>query len=180
MRQGPCRGAGLQRRAGLVRRADHRHHRAGAGPCRAQGRQQGRRCGARGDRDGRPAGTVVMSEKGTSGKTATGKSAATASVAKDGGKAAAKRGDVRSRGRELALQLLYSFEQNKFIDDGMLVPADATDGLEPETVAFAQALQAGFAKERQAIDRSEEHTSELQSRLHLVCRLLLEKKNKKK
>src|SRR2546429_9899937 len=27
--------------------------------------------------------------------------------------------------------------------------------------------------------RSEEHTSELQSRLHLVCRLLLEKKKKK-
>src|SRR5687768_18367783 len=27
--------------------------------------------------------------------------------------------------------------------------------------------------------RSEEHTSELQSRLHLVCRLLLEKKNMK-
>src|SRR5207253_7055346 len=30
------------------------------------------------------------------------------------------------------------------------------------------------------IDRSEEHTSELQSRGHLVCRLLLEKKKKKK
>src|SRR5690625_5523474 len=29
------------------------------------------------------------------------------------------------------------------------------------------------------IDRSEEHTSELQSRGHLVCRLLLEKKKKK-
>src|SRR5439155_9191181 len=29
-------------------------------------------------------------------------------------------------------------------------------------------------------DRSEEHTSELQSRGHLVCRLLLEKKKKKK
>src|ERR1041385_9442657 len=28
--------------------------------------------------------------------------------------------------------------------------------------------------------RSEEHTSELQSRLHLVCRLLLEKKTKQK
>src|SRR2546429_3838009 len=28
-----------------------------------------------------------------------------------------------------------------------------------------------------AISRSEEHTSELQSRLHLVCRLLLEKNN---
>src|SRR2546429_4097345 len=28
------------------------------------------------------------------------------------------------------------------------------------------------------VQRSEEHTSELQSRLHLVCRLLLEKKKK--
>src|SRR2546429_4351924 len=33
----------------------------------------------------------------------------------------------------------------------------------------------GFRRRR---DRSEEHTSELQSRLHLVCRLLLEKKKK--
>src|SRR2546422_4637060 len=31
----------------------------------------------------------------------------------------------------------------------------------------------------QIVPRSEEHTSELQSRLHLVCRLLLEKKKKK-
>src|SRR2546422_5702792 len=30
-----------------------------------------------------------------------------------------------------------------------------------------------------AVQRSEEHTSELQSRLHLVCRLLLEKKKKR-
>src|SRR5690554_7152100 len=30
------------------------------------------------------------------------------------------------------------------------------------------------------VDRSEEHTSELQSRPHLVCRLLLEKKKTKK
>src|SRR2546422_9016767 len=34
--------------------------------------------------------------------------------------------------------------------------------------------------QRSTIERSEEHTSELQSRLHLVCRLLLEKKKKKK
>src|SRR2546422_4161042 len=33
---------------------------------------------------------------------------------------------------------------------------------------------------REGVERSEEHTSELQSRLHLVCRLLLEKKKKKK
>src|SRR2546422_11756123 len=30
------------------------------------------------------------------------------------------------------------------------------------------------------LQRSEEHTSELQSRLHLVCRLLLEKKKNRK
>src|SRR2546422_8292739 len=36
---------------------------------------------------------------------------------------------------------------------------------------------AGFAA-GDLRDRSEEHTSELQSRLHLVCRLLLEKKKK--
>src|SRR2546422_6945812 len=39
----------------------------------------------------------------------------------------------------------------------------------------------GSASAREGPDaltpRSEEHTSELQSRLHLVCRLLLEKKN---
>src|SRR5207253_4243935 len=34
--------------------------------------------------------------------------------------------------------------------------------------------------ERQGGGRSEEHTSELQSRGHLVCRLLLEKKKNKK
>src|SRR5690625_7937089 len=33
-----------------------------------------------------------------------------------------------------------------------------------------------FAERRPRIRRSEEHTSELQSRGHLVCRLLLEKK----
>src|SRR5256884_4323463 len=35
-------------------------------------------------------------------------------------------------------------------------------------------------KEYEERVRSEEHTSELQSRLHLVCRLLLEKKKHKK
>src|SRR2546429_6755910 len=34
-----------------------------------------------------------------------------------------------------------------------------------------------FTRGNHAGKRSEEHTSELQSRLHLVCRLLLEKKN---
>src|SRR2546429_5402102 len=37
-------------------------------------------------------------------------------------------------------------------------------------------LAGGVAFHQRAATRSEEHTSELQSRLHLVCRLLLEKK----
>src|SRR2546422_7554076 len=46
-------------------------------------------------------------------------------------------------------------------------------------VAEAGAHEAVVEPEHGAVDRSEEHTSELQSRLHLVCRLLLEKKKKK-
>src|SRR3989442_12056606 len=39
------------------------------------------------------------------------------------------------------------------------------------------ALMGILGREAYNFDRSEEHTSELQSRPHLVCRLLLEKKN---
>src|SRR5687768_12026996 len=47
---------------------------------------------------------------------------------------------------------------------------------------FRKNLQSKFWKNALQVftKRSEEHTSELQSRLHLVCRLLLEKKKKKK
>src|SRR6266436_9714437 len=41
---------------------------------------------------------------------------------------------------------------------------------------FLVALPALERRVRRGVPRSEEHTSELQSRLHLVCRLLLEKK----
>src|SRR2546422_2282021 len=43
-----------------------------------------------------------------------------------------------------------------------------------------RATCAGAASRWASPPRSEEHTSELQSRLHLVCRLLLEKKKKTK
>src|SRR2546422_7332031 len=39
-------------------------------------------------------------------------------------------------------------------------------------------VPAWFDQRAGSMHRSEEHTSELQSRLHLVCRLLLEKKKK--
>src|SRR3989442_1679282 len=42
----------------------------------------------------------------------------------------------------------------------------------------SRGLAGAVPKRRWLVERSEEHTSELQSRPHLVCRLLLEKKNK--
>src|SRR3712207_7780406 len=43
----------------------------------------------------------------------------------------------------------------------------------------ATAAMSPFGREHDEVERrSEEHTSELQSRQYLVCRLLLEKKNK--
>src|SRR5258707_9852566 len=44
------------------------------------------------------------------------------------------------------------------------------------TATLAPAAEAPTAARRPAPPRSEEHTSELQSRQYLVCRLLLEKK----
>src|SRR5436305_4689059 len=43
-------------------------------------------------------------------------------------------------------------------------------------LSLKELTQGGEGPDPVAIDRSEEHTSELQSRPHLVCRLLLEKK----
>src|SRR2546422_5506077 len=75
-----------------------------------------------------------------------------------------------------------------------LVPATCTEGYawcgSPSRSASTVILRklncaaracCGEASSRPSVSRrSEEHTSELQSRLHLVCRLLLEKKKKKK
>src|SRR2546429_3687405 len=56
--------------------------------------------------------------------------------------------------------------------DGDALVTDLGDGRELK-VAVALYLREVHRRDRL---RSEEHTSELQSRLHLVCRLLLEKK----
>src|SRR6266481_8688779 len=46
-------------------------------------------------------------------------------------------------------------------------------------LAATRAILEEFPDARIVVLRSEEHTSELQSQFHLVCRLLLEKKKKK-
>src|SRR2546429_7367625 len=49
-----------------------------------------------------------------------------------------------------------------------------------DDLSTAGAGRLTFVNSPATMNRSEEHTSELQSRLHLVCRLLLEKKNNNK
>src|SRR5205823_14025622 len=50
-------------------------------------------------------------------------------------------------------------------------------GLVGEPVELVAPVGGGGRRNADALDRSEEHTSELQSLAYLVCRLLLEKKN---
>src|SRR2546425_6911909 len=59
---------------------------------------------------------------------------------------------------------------------GPLPPDIPEDEKAPFPTEDSQARRDGAVLER---DRSEEHTSELQSLAYLVCRLLLEKKKKK-
>src|SRR2546429_128779 len=55
--------------------------------------------------------------------------------------------------------------------------SNARGYISPATESAIQGIRAGLARcPDESPTRSEEHTSELQSRLHLVCRLLLEKK----
>src|SRR5687768_17947097 len=63
-------------------------------------------------------------------------------------------------------------------DDGE--PQPGAGLLEVEARAAVEYAGALVGRNARPVIRSEEHTSELQSRLHLVCRLLLEKKNKTK
>src|SRR3712207_7651633 len=60
--------------------------------------------------------------------------------------------------------------RQRAVEDGQRV---VDGGLVSDVAADAHGLHAV------ALGRSEEHTSELQSRQYLVCRLLLEKKKKK-
>src|SRR2546422_1640205 len=56
-------------------------------------------------------------------------------------------------------------------------PGCARAGSSPHEPLVTIHQRRGDGGEAAGVARSEEHTSELQSRLHLVCRLLLEKKN---
>src|SRR3989449_9872386 len=100
-----------------------------------------------------------------------------------GGQLLPQQGSVKGEGRTVhALQPdeLYALR----LEMGMMFQNSGlfSDLSVVENIAFP--LRENFDLPEQLLrrivlmKRSEEHTSELQSRLHLVCRLLLEKKNK--
>src|SRR5690625_6763301 len=79
---------------------------------------------------------------------------------------------VGSLAEELAkLMGVVSGLADQTADDGVVGERDGDHGTEPAS--------DGPDHTAHIANRSEEHTSELQSRGHLVCRLLLEKKKKK-
>src|SRR5690554_7051287 len=80
----------------------------------------------------------------------------------------------------LALDTIYAEGQRRYIETFASYARQFLGGLERPDVDKIDGLSPVIAIEQKTVNknprRSEEHTSELQSRPHLVCRLLLEKK----
>src|SRR2546422_11309370 len=76
-----------------------------------------------------------------------------------------------------ALPILGEQRQPKPAGTQRPIPANAIQQCRKAAQALPESVgtMIGFVRQGQIQSRSEEHTSELQSRLHLVCRLLLEK-----
>src|SRR3989442_11448656 len=90
-----------------------------------------------------------------------------------------KGGEVRPRARKVHPPLSSSD-----VGGGLFVMAIASSSPSPKKLTLFKVNFFGLGElDAMAMTkrpRSEEHTSELQSRPHLVCRLLLEKKKKKR
>src|SRR5690606_41744654 len=77
-------------------------------------------------------------------------------------------------------RLLHSFPTRRSSDLGQLPSVERNvESVSPLARPILR-RPTGSAQDRGLVGRSEEHTSELQSRENLVCRLLLEKKKKHK
>src|SRR3712207_8353414 len=73
--------------------------------------------------------------------------------------------------RQIDVQLGYEFQDGPLKNLGLLLQANNLHNQPYQTMQGSPFSSGAYAP------RSEEHTSELQSRQYLVCRLLLEKKN---
>src|SRR5690606_41277676 len=80
--------------------------------------------------------------------------------------------DVRERLGQAFSQAVKDPETSKKLIDGGAFPVGNTPA------EFSAQIKNEIARWKEVV-RSEEHTSELQSRENLVCRLLLEKKKKR-
>src|SRR3712207_2370511 len=85
-----------------------------------------------------------------------------------------EKGKLSARER---LELLL--DDGSFVEfDRFVVHRSSDFGLDSQRV-YGDGVVTGYGRiDGRLVYRSEEHTSELQSRQYLVCRLLLEKKNK--
>jgi N utilization substance protein B len=81
----------------------------------------------------------------------------TGTTAAPGSKRTHKRGgggrpQQRRDARSYAVQLLYSFDQKHYEDDGQLVPDEPENPVSSEAATFARGLFEGFCGERPAVD----------------------------
>src|SRR5690625_1469890 len=82
------------------------------------------------------------------------------------------------KSRQTEFSSLLFQQINNLTDQANLVGRETPDGLRVGSGARLGSINTDLSLGSFTETRSEEHTSELQSRGHLVCRLLLEKKNK--
>src|SRR5690554_7759325 len=83
--------------------------------------------------------------------------------------------EARSQGIYGSLVLRVAIRRDGSLDSVELIESSGHQVLDNAALRIVR-LAAPFAPFTGDLARSEEHTSELQSRPHLVCRLLLEKK----
>src|SRR5438445_7027234 len=81
--------------------------------------------------------------------------------------------EVRATGRQHIVKLSALGGRESMFPSGH---RDSEENIEASGVPYTFLRPNGFMQNLVNYDRSEEHTSELQSRQYLVCRLLLEKK----
>src|SRR3989304_2513983 len=78
----------------------------------------------------------------------------------------------------LSSKVLVTASYPRLVMTSVYVPGGTSPIKKEPDSELTSPLDTSLTRTFACITRSEEHTSELQSRLHLVCRLLLEKKKK--
>src|SRR5687768_18299153 len=81
-------------------------------------------------------------------------------------------------GKSISLLAMLELAKERGVDQEFAGCGACRSSIQEEGRATARRPEGHGRISRRPSCRSEEHTSELQSRLHLVCRLLLEKKKK--